>query len=127
MDCHLYTGDCNCNPQIVGKYCDTRGCNWGIWEYDSCVLTDLTRCAGRKNRTRKEYITKGGDFSTIIKVNYLSCFQLYSTFPLVCLMKRKALVPIGPYWSLYLGGQNNCHNFDQCFPLTNHTTGKILL
>ena len=22
--CDLYSGQCECNPQIVGKYCDTR-------------------------------------------------------------------------------------------------------
>jgi len=66
LDCHLYTGDCNCKPQIIGKYCDTRGCEWGIWQYDTCVIDEQT-CRGRRNRTRQEYITTGGDFSTIIK------------------------------------------------------------
>lgn len=69
FQCDLYTGYCDCNPQIVGKLCNTRGCEWSIWSYgQTCKIEDYARCKGVRNKTRTEYPSSGGDFSTIVEV-----------------------------------------------------------
>ncbi|KAL5265606.1 hypothetical protein ACHWQZ_G006355 [Mnemiopsis leidyi] len=77
FQCDLYTGECECNPQIVGQQCDTRGCEWGIWSYGECEITDYKRCRGTRVKSRKQFPSEGGDFSTITKVD--SCDEIEST------------------------------------------------
>ncbi|XP_063676439.1 laminin subunit alpha-1-like [Bolinopsis microptera] len=68
FQCDLYTGNCECNPMIVGQQCDTRGCEWERWSYGECVVTDFLRCRGTREKSRQQFPAGGGYFSTITKV-----------------------------------------------------------
>ena len=46
------------------------GCEWGIWEYKECIVTDFRKCRGSREKIRKQFPSEGGDFSTIIKVSF---------------------------------------------------------
>jgi len=69
FDCGLYDGRCDCNPQIVGDKCDTRGCEWGVWIYGKCSVTcGISGKDGSRERSRTQHPSAGGDFTTIVKV-----------------------------------------------------------